>query len=87
MKIVNNDASRLSYVVREFVDLLSKTYGPAGRRILIQDGSNIKAVDDGKLVAKDYELQNEFDNAVISYIREATEKTDNRVGEDRKSVV
>lgn len=81
MKIVNKDVGVVSYVVRNFVDLLAKTYGPAGKSVLIQDGMDIRAVDDGKQVAKHYELHDEFENAVIGYIREATEKTDSRVGD------
>lgn len=81
MKIVNKNSEIVGYVVREFVDLLAKTYGPAGKTVLIQDGIDIRAVDDGKQVAKHYELDNEFENAVIAYIREATEKTDSRVGD------
>lgn len=81
MQIIRHDAENIKRVVKAYTDFLGKTYGPAGQTILIKKGSKVEAVDDGKLVAQDYELEDEFDNAIISYIREASEKTDIRVGD------
>lgn len=82
MKIVRNHYSGgVREIVREFVDFLSPTYGPAGRKVLIQDGYNITSADDGKTAAQHYELENEVDNAVVMYVKEAMNKTDSRVGD------
>lgn len=82
MKLVKNHYSAgIKQVVKQFVDSLASTYGPAGRKVLIQDNYNIISADDGKTVANHYELPDEGDNAVIMYVREAMNKTDSRVGD------
>lgn len=82
MKLVrNNYAGGIRQVVKEFVGSLSSTYGPAGRKVLIQDNFSIISADDGKTVANHYEIQDEIDNAVVMYVREAMNKTDARVGD------
>lgn len=68
--------------VNQYVDFLGATYGPAGKSILIAlDDFNVKAIDDGKVVSQDFELPDETENGVIKYIKEATAKTDQRVGD------
>ena len=82
MKIVrNNYALGIRAVVKDFVGSLSATYGPAGRKVLIQDNFQIISADDGKTVANHYEIHDEVDNAVVMYVREAMNKTDSRVGD------
>ena len=82
MKLTRNHYSGgIRQVVKEFVDFLSTTYGPAGRKVLIQDNYNVISADDGKTAAQHYELENEVDNAVVMYVREAMNKTDSRVGD------
>lgn len=82
MKIARNHYSGgVKEIVREFVDFLSPTYGPAGRKVLIQDNYNIISADDGKTAAQHYELHDEVDNAVVMYVKEAMNKTDSRVGD------
>src|SRR3990167_10979385 len=82
MKLVRNQyALGIRRIVKEFVEALSPTYGPAGRKVLIQDNYNLISADDGKTVANHYELQDEIDNAIVMYVREAMVKTDSRVGD------
>lgn len=82
MKIVSPNANELvREVVKDFVDFVGVTYGPAGRKVLIQSALSVRAVDDGKLVAEDYELRDETRNAIAMYIKEALSKTDSRVGD------
>src|SRR3990167_3364670 len=82
MKLVKNQYSLgIRRIVREFVEALSPTYGPAGRKVLIQDNYNIISADDGKTVANHYEIQDEIDNAIVMYVREDMNKTDSRVGD------
>lgn len=83
MKIVQNKPLlTISRAINEYVDFISSTYGPAGKKILIAlSDYNTKAIDDGYEASKEYELENEFYNAVISYIKESTRKTNTRVGD------
>lgn len=74
--------------LNKYVNFIAPTYGPAGKKILIAlSDFNIKAVDDGHEASKQFELENEFENAIISYIKEATEKTNNRVGDGTTTAV
>ncbi len=61
--------------VKQYVDFISPTYGPAGKKTLIVTNEfNHEAVDDGKRSSQAFELENEFENAVIQYIKETTQK-------------
>lgn len=57
------------------------TYGPAGKGILIDNGMYQSVVDDGFMAVEEFELENELENAVISYVKEATRKTNQRGGD------
>lgn len=66
----------------KYADFISSTYGPAGKKILIvKSPYDIKAVDDGHMASQDFELENEFEQAVIEYVKELTQKTNRRVGD------
>lgn len=82
MKIVTSDPRRaIKQAVKAYTDLIKTTYGPAGKQVLIADEYYTKSVDDGKMASQDFEIEDEFQNAVIKYIREVTDKTENRVGD------
>lgn len=82
MKIVNSSpAGTILSAIDKYVEFISPTYGPAGKKILIHDGPTIKAVDDGKMASQDFELEDEHENAIIKYIKETTARTDDRVGD------
>lgn len=79
MKIIQKDSLKtIVSAVNKYVDFLSCTYGPAGKKILIAT-TPLRAVDDSHEASKEFELENEFENAVISYIKEVTKKTYERV--------
>lgn len=80
MKIVTSNA-RIAKVVEDCVNYIAVSYGPAGRKVLIKDEHRLRSVDDGKIILDSYELENEADNAVIEYIKEAASKTDLRAGD------
>jgi len=68
--------------IDNYLELISSTYGPAGKKVLIAHSEfNIKAVDDGFEASKEFELDDEFQNAVVMYIKEATKKTNERAGD------
>lgn len=67
--------------VKEYRDLIAPTYGPAGQGVLIGQGNTAKLVDDGQMASNALEVKSELHNAVISYIKDAAEKTNTRVGD------
>lgn len=78
MKIYTDNLEKyLLPAVNKLVDFLKPTYGPYGRRVLIQGQS----LDDGYAITKEFELPDEFENAVIQVIKEVSEKTNTRVGD------
>lgn len=82
MRIINTDPKRVIIsAVNKYLSYIAPTYGPAGKEILIADDFSVKAVDDGKIASQEFELENEFENSVVKYIKEVTEKTENRVGD------
>lgn len=83
MKIATTNALKtISNALTKYTDLISPTYGPAGKKVLIAHNEfNIKAVDDGFEASKEFEIEDEFENAVIQYIRESTRKTNERAGD------
>lgn len=58
---------------------LSKTYGPRAGKVIISSGYAVDAVDDGKIVAGELELEDETQNAVLMLIRNASSETDKKV--------
>lgn len=61
--------------VKKYVEFIAPTYGPAGRKILIVKSEfDHEAVDDGKRSSDAFEIENEFENAVVQYIKETTQK-------------
>lgn len=83
MKIIKSDTKKtIISAVRKYADMIVPTYGPAGKKVLIATNEfSIKAADDGHAASVEVELENEFENAVVMYIRESTEKTNSRVGD------
>ena len=83
MKITNLDALKtIDRVVDKYKKLIAPTYGPAGKKILIAHSEfNLKAVDDGFEASKEFELEDEYENGVALYIKEATRKTNERAGD------
>lgn len=82
-KLIKHDPLKMILgVTQKYVSFLAPTFGPAGKKILVADSPfSLKAVDDGKEGAKGFEMEEELENAVASYIKEASEKTDSRVGD------
>src|SRR3990167_3902307 len=89
MKIVqSNTKQTIINAVDKYAGLITPTYGPAGKKVLIATNEySLKAADDGHAVSVEIELENEFENAVVMYIREATEKTNSRVGDGTTTAV
>lgn len=61
--------------VKKYVEFIAPTYGPAGKKtLIIQNEFMQEAVDDGKRSSQAFELEDEFENAIVQYIKETTQK-------------
>ena len=65
----------------KYYNYVAPTYGPVGKSVLLDEGYSLRAVDDGKIASQSFELEDECENAIIKYIRQAANKTDDRVGD------
>lgn len=69
----------------KLVNFIRPTFGPAQNKIIIQEGRFQEVIDDGVATAKKFELEDEFENAVIKLIKEVAIKTNDRVGDGTTS--
>lgn len=67
--------------VTKLARFIEPTYGAAGRGILIDKGFIQDVFDDGYAAVEEFELEDELENAVIKYVKEATRKTNKRAGD------
>lgn len=67
--------------VNKAVDLIAPTFGPAGNKVIISKVLNKMVVDDGVQIARDLELEDPAENAVMNVIRETASKTNDRAGD------
>lgn len=71
--------------VDKLVDFVKPTYGPAQNKIIIQSGRGQEIIDDGVTTAKHFELTDEFENSVVTLVKEVAIKTNDRVGDGTTS--
>ena len=67
--------------VDKLCDFVKPTFGPAQNKIILQRGRHQEIIDDGVTTAKQFELQDEFENAVVRLVKEAAIKTNDLVGD------
>lgn len=67
--------------VDKTVDLIKPTYGPASNKVIISKVTHGLVVDDGVQIARDLELPDPNENAVMKVVRETAIKTNDRVGD------
>ena len=67
--------------VDKIVNLISPTYGPAGNKVIISKVTHGAVLDDGVQIARDLELSDPSENAVMKVVRETAIKTNDRVGD------
>lgn len=67
--------------VNKMVDLIKLTYGPASNKVIIDKQMYKMVVDDGVQIARDIELEDPAENAVVNLVRETAIKTNDRVGD------
>ena len=71
--------------VNKMVDLIRPTYGPSSNKVIIDKGIYRMVVDDGVQIARDFELEDPCEDAVIKIVRESAIKTNDRVGDGTTS--
>jgi len=67
--------------VNKIVSFIKPTFGPAANKVIISKNPYKMVVDDGVQIARDFELSDPAENAIVSIIREAAIKTNDRVGD------
>ena len=68
--------------VDKAADVVKVTLGPTGRTVILDKGFGSPTVtDDGVTVAKDIELEDQFENIGASLIQEVANKTNDEAGD------
>ena len=67
--------------VNKMVNMIRPTLGPASNKVIISKTTHLMVVDDGVQIARDFELENPEEMAVIRIIRETAVRTNDRVGD------
>jgi chaperonin GroEL len=65
----------------KMVDMIKPTYGPASNRVIISRFTHLVSPDDGVQIARDFQLKDPAENAVVRMIREVLIKTNDLVGD------
>ncbi len=67
--------------IRKMTDFIAPTFGPAANKVIIDRPMYRMVVDDGVQIARDFELSDTAENAVVRIIKEVAIKTNDRVGD------
>lgn len=81
--IVKDDKTfkTIELAVNEMVDLIRPTFGPASNKVIIDKPVYRMVVDDGVQIARDFQLDDPAQNAVVKVIREVLVTTNDRAGD------
>src|SRR3990167_7082323 len=71
--------------VNKMVDLIRPTFGPASNKVIIDKMPYRMVVDDGVQIARDFELDDPAENAVVKLVRETAIRTNDRAGDGTTS--
>ena len=71
--------------VNQMVDLIRPTYGPSGNKVIIKKNQYRMIVDDGVQIARDFELNDPSEQAIVEVVRETAIKTNDRAGDGTTS--
>lgn len=82
VKIIHKDTFDVKMAaVNKLVDFVAPTFGPSGNKVIIDKQIYKMVVDDGVQIARDFELEDDGENAVLRVIKETAIKTNDRVGD------
>lgn len=76
-----NNQNQILSAVNQLVDFVKVTLGPKTRHILVDLGYKTELMDDGRFIAGEFELEDEFEDAIVSYVKEATKRQDDKAGD------
>lgn len=86
IKIVHSKTfETIQSAVNKMVDFIRPTYGPAGNKIIIAKDLYFMVVDDGVQGARDFDLPDKAENAIVKLVREVAVRTNDRVGDGTTS--
>lgn len=86
IKVIRKDTfPTILSAVNKMVDTIKPTYGPASNKVIIDKLPYRMVVDDGVQIARDFELADPAENAVVKVVREVAVKTNDRVGDGTTS--
>ena len=75
VKVTQRDSFEvICKAVDKTVDLIKPTYGPASNKVIISKVTHALVVDDGVQIARDLELPDPSENAVMKVVRETAIK-------------
>lgn len=84
-KSINYTTKNTSEVIKSAVDklvgMVSPTYGPSNNKVIIDKMIYHHVIDDGVQIARDFELSDPMENAVLKKIKEVAIKTNDRAGD------
>lgn len=89
MKITQADSRNVIHsAVNEYLNFIKPTYGPAGKKVLVMNSDyDVQAIDDGQKGSEAFELENELQNAVVSYMKETAKQMNFELGDGRATSV
>lgn len=67
--------------VNKMVNFIKPTLGPKIRHVLVDSGYKTELMDDGVSIAREFELEDEFEDAVCSYVKEISQRTEDKAGD------
>lgn len=67
--------------VRNLTKFIAPTFGPRANKVIIDKQLYRMVVDDGVQIARDYEVKDAAENAVVKVIKETAIRTNDRVGD------
>lgn len=79
--IVDGSFDKICSAVDKTVNLIKPTFGPASNKVIISKVTHSGVLDDGVQIARDLELEDPVENAVMKIVREAAVRTNDRVGD------
>ena len=82
VKIVHDKTfETIRSAVNKMVDFIRPTFGPASNKVIIDKQAYRMIVDDGVQIARDFELTDPAEQAVVKIVRETLIKTNDREGD------
>lgn len=80
-KVLRGPFETVKKAVNDLVEFIKPTFGPGQNKILINNEVQSIMLDDGVKIAEQFGSENDFENAVITFIKATAQKTNKRVGD------